>query len=73
MLRREVLNAEWFGTTRQAQTVINQWLTQYNQISPHQALRMRLPAPEPILEKPSYHWLILRGLDTAKHKFTVML
>ena len=31
-LRREVLNAEWFGTTRQAQTVINQWLKQYNQI-----------------------------------------
>jgi transposase InsO family protein len=50
-LRREVLNTEWFGTTRQAQTVINQWLKQYNQIRPHQALRMRPPAPETILEK----------------------
>ena len=49
-LRREVLNAEWFGTPRQAQTVINQWLKQYNQIRPHQALRMRPPAPETILE-----------------------
>jgi putative transposase len=49
-LRREVLNAEWFGTTRQAQTVINQWLKKYNQIRPHQALRMRPPAPEITLE-----------------------
>ena len=49
-LRREVLNAEWFNTTRQAQTVINQWLIQYNQIRPHQALRMCPPAPETILE-----------------------
>jgi alpha-tubulin suppressor-like RCC1 family protein len=29
-LRREVLNAEWFTTTKQAQVVINQWLRQYN-------------------------------------------
>jgi putative transposase len=29
-LRRGVLNAKRFGTTRQAQTVINQWLKQYN-------------------------------------------
>jgi putative transposase len=50
-LRREVLNAEWFGTTREAQTVINQWLKQYNQIRPHQALCMRPLAPETILEK----------------------
>jgi transposase InsO family protein len=49
-LRREVLNAEWLGTTRQAQTVINQWLRQYNQIGSHQALRTRPPAPETILE-----------------------
>lgn len=28
-LRREVLNAEWFTTTRQAQTIINQWLRGY--------------------------------------------
>ena len=45
-LRREVLNAEWFTTTKQAQTVINQWLRQYNHIRPHQALDMRPPIPE---------------------------
>ena len=48
-LRREVLNAEWFHTTRQAQIVINTWLEQYNQIRPHQALNMRPPAPETLL------------------------
>lgn len=45
-LRHEVLNAEWFTTTKQAQTVINQWLKQYNHIRPHQALNMRPPIPE---------------------------
>jgi transposase InsO family protein len=45
-LRREVLNAEWFTTTDQAQIVINQWLQQYNHIRPHQALDMRPPVPE---------------------------
>ena len=42
-LRREVLNAEWFHTTRQAQIVINTWLKQYNQIRPHQALNLSTP------------------------------
>ena len=45
-LRREVLNAEWFSTIKQAQTVINCWLKQYNTIRPHQALNMRPPVPE---------------------------
>jgi transposase InsO family protein len=43
---REVLNAEWFLTIRQAQTVINQWLKQYNHIRPHHALGMRPPVPK---------------------------
>ena len=47
-LRHEVLNAEWFATTQQAQIVINQWLRQYNHIRPHQALGMRPPVPETI-------------------------
>jgi len=51
-LRHEVLNAEWFATTRQAQIVINRWLKQYNHIRPHHALGMRAPVPETILEKP---------------------
>lgn len=51
-LRHELLNAEWFTTTRQAQVVIDIWLKQYNQIRPHHALGMRTPVPETILEKP---------------------
>ena len=50
-LRREVLNTECFASTRQAQIVINQWLHQYNNIRPHQALGMRAPVPETIVEK----------------------
>ena len=51
-LRREVLNAEWFATTRQAQIVINTWVRQYNHIRPHHALGMRPLVPETVLEKP---------------------
>ena len=45
-LRREVLNAEWFSTIKQAQIVINIWLKQYNTVRPHQSLNMRPPVPE---------------------------
>ncbi len=48
ILRREVLNTEWFATTRQARVVINQWLRQYNHARPHEALSMRAPVPETI-------------------------
>ena len=48
-LRHEVLNAEWFTTTKQAQIVINQWLRQYNHVRPHQALNMRPPVPETLI------------------------
>ncbi|MEM9669433.1 MAG: transposase, partial [Pseudomonadota bacterium] len=51
-LRREVLNAEWFTSIDQAQTVINTWLKQYNGIRPHQALKRRPPVTETLLEKP---------------------
>ncbi len=50
-LRREVLNAEWFASIRQAQTAIDTWLRQYNHIRPHHALGMRPPVPETIIEK----------------------
>jgi transposase InsO family protein len=52
-LRREVLNAEWFATTQQAQVVIDVWRRQYNRVRPHQSLRMRPPVPETLLEKSS--------------------
>ena len=45
-LRHEVLNAEWFTSIREAQTVINMWLEEYNHIRPHQSLNMRPPVPE---------------------------
>ena len=44
--RREVLNAEWFASTKQAQTVINHWLKQRNPNRPHQSLNMRPSVPE---------------------------
>ena len=49
-LRREILDTEWFVTTKQAQTAINAWLKQYNHIRPHQALNMRPPVPETLLK-----------------------
>ena len=49
-LRREVLNVEWFHSTKKAQVAINTWLRQYNQIRPHHALGMRPPVPETLLE-----------------------
>ncbi|WP_165775636.1 integrase core domain-containing protein, partial [Amylibacter kogurei] len=45
------LNAEWFHSVRQAQVAINLWLREYNHIRPHQALNMRPPVPETLLEK----------------------
>jgi putative transposase len=36
ILRREVLNAEWFSTIEKAQIVINIWLKPFNHIRPHQ-------------------------------------
>jgi transposase InsO family protein len=49
-LRREVLNAEWFSSIHQAQTVIDKWMQQYNHVRPHQALNMPPPVPETLLE-----------------------
>jgi len=49
-LRREVLNAEWFHSIKQAQIAINIWLKQYNHIRPHHSLKMRAPVPETLIE-----------------------
>ena len=45
-LRTEILNANGFQTTKQAQATLNCWVKDYNQIRPHQALDMRTPIPE---------------------------
>ena len=49
-LRRQILDAEWFMATKQAQMAINAWLKQYNHIRPHQSLNMRPPVPETLLK-----------------------
>ena len=51
-LRREVLNAEWFHTTKKAQVAIHAWLRKYNKGRPFHALNMRPPIPETVREKP---------------------
>jgi len=43
-------HTEWLVTTKQAQTVLNAWLKQYNHIRPHQAQNMKPPAPETLLK-----------------------
>jgi transposase InsO family protein len=54
-LRHEVLNAEWFTTTKQAQIVINHWLRQYNHTRPHQPLNIRPPVPETLIRNGTLH------------------
>ena len=54
-LRHEVLNAERFMTTKQAQIVINHWLRQYNHTRPHQALNFRPPVPETLFSNGTEH------------------
>ena len=49
-LRREILDAEWFVTTKQAQKAIKVWLKQYNNIRPHQAMNMKPPVQETLLK-----------------------
>ena len=48
-LRREILNAERFTTTKRAQIVISHWLRQYNHTRPHQGLNMWPPVPETLI------------------------
>ena len=45
-LRKEVLNAEWFSTIKQAQLIFKTWLRQYNHVRPHQSLNMRPTVPQ---------------------------
>ncbi len=45
-LRNEILNANWFQTTQQAQATINCWVKEYNHIRPHQGLGMKQQIPQ---------------------------
>ena len=67
-LRREVLSAEWFKTTKQAQSVINHWLRQYIQTRPHQALNMRRTVPETLFTEAPDQGHTQTGLDTGSLK-----
>ena len=50
-LRKAVLNAEWFHSTRQAMVAVTVWLRQYNRIRPYHALNMKPPDPETLLQQ----------------------
>jgi transposase InsO family protein len=45
-LRDNLLNGEIFYGVREAQTIVNQWVREYNTIRPHSALNYKPPAPE---------------------------
>jgi transposase InsO family protein len=45
-LRDNLLNGEIFCGVREAQTIVNQWVREYNTIRPHSALNYKPPAPE---------------------------
>jgi transposase InsO family protein len=73
-LRREVLNAEWFTSIRQAQIVIETWLKQYNHIRPHQALNMKIVSLKPTHEtknnpSSSIFWMgyFFQGNENSEH------
>jgi putative transposase len=48
-IRGELLDREIFTALQEAQALIEQWRREYNQVSPHSALRYQPPVPEAIL------------------------
>ena len=46
---QEVLDTEAFYSLTEAQSVIEQWVHQYNHIRPHQSLDYRPPVPETVV------------------------
>jgi putative transposase len=50
-LRDELLNREIFTTLEEAEVLIEQWRTNYNQVRPHSSLKYQPPAPEAIFVK----------------------
>jgi len=48
-LRDECLNCEIFRNSKEAQTIVEAWRQEYNQVRPHSVKNYRPPAPETIL------------------------
>ena len=59
-LRHEVLDTEVFYSLNEAQSVITQWVHQYNHIRPHQSLHHRPPVPDTI--EPTLSQTLVRTL-----------
>ena len=53
-LQKEVLKAEWSYITKQAQVTIYVWFRQYKRPRPQQALKMKQPVPETLLENTKF-------------------
>ena len=66
-LRDELLNGEIFYTLTEAQSLVQRWRREYNQVRPHSSLGYRPPAPEATLLEP-VSWTSrppLRGLKSG--------
>ena len=60
-LRYAVLNPEVFYSLAEAQSVIAQWINQYNHIRPHQSLDNRPPVLETIVPGLSHNLVHTQG------------
>ena len=52
-LRDELLNGEIFYTLKEAQSLVQGWRREYNQVRPHSSWGYRPPAPEATLLQPA--------------------
>ena len=52
-LRDELLNGQIFYTLKEAQSLVQGWRREYNQVRPHSSLGYRPPAPEATLLQPA--------------------
>ena len=52
-LRDELLNGEIFYTLKEAESLVQGWRREYNQVRPHSSLGYQPPAPEATLLQPA--------------------
>ena len=52
-LRDELLNGEIFYTLKEAQSLVQDWRREYNQVRPHSSLGYRPPTPAAMLLQPA--------------------